>query len=128
MYACKNRAPLEQSAQAQDGWIDGWIRNMVEVPFRMSTDCNYTTTELGEKDKGCDGCVWKAQPAIGSGTPAPNPNVPVGNSLADLRAGESGQPGIAGQGDVGRVADVAEQRRHLEQIWPGAAAYQPTEE
>jgi len=33
----------------------------VSMPFRMSPDCNYTTTALGEKDEKCQGCSWRAK-------------------------------------------------------------------
>lgn len=63
-YGCHNRAPYTRSLPAQEGWyMDGYTRTprMAAMPFRMSTDCNYTTTELGQADKGCDGCTWRKQ-------------------------------------------------------------------
>ena len=123
-YQCHNRGEFAPSVTVQDGWQNSWARRMVDMPFRMSPYCEYTLTELGQKDKGCDGCKWKA----GAGVDPSAEPVQVGDGLADLRKGEGGPVGVGGQADVGKPSDVAEQRRHLEQIWPGAAAYQPTEE
>ena len=64
MYGCKNRAPYASAMPVQDGWfMDGYTRTprMVSMPFRMSPDCNYTTTALGEKDEKCQGCSWRAK-------------------------------------------------------------------
>lgn len=32
---------------------------LVSIPHRMAKDCQYTLTELGQADKGCDGCIHK---------------------------------------------------------------------
>jgi len=64
VYGCKNRAPYASAMPVQDGWfMDGYTRTprMVSMPFRMSPDCNYTTTALGEKDEKCQGCSWRAK-------------------------------------------------------------------
>jgi hypothetical protein len=61
-YACHNRQPFHPIVQMQDGWIesrlvpDVRLPRMVEVPFRGSSSCNYTTTELGQVDERCAGC------------------------------------------------------------------------
>jgi hypothetical protein len=126
-YGCFDRAPYLTSIPAQNGWfMDGYTRTprMVPMPFRMSKDCNYKTTALGEKDKGCDGCKWKA----GAGTGVVDGPVPVGDSLAGVCQVEGEPSGDAGTGDVERVTATAEQRSALEKTWPGAALYQPTEE
>lgn len=126
-YGCFDRAPYLASTPVQDGWyMDGYTRTprMVSMPFRMSPDCNYTLTELGEKDEKCHGCKWKA----GTGVEAPDGNVPVGDSLATVCGVEGGSDGSQDPARHGSAADVAEQRRHLEQIWPSAAVYQPTKE
>jgi len=65
---CFNREPFDTSTTVQDGWhlvawgADGFTRtpNMVEVPFRMEPTCQFTHTELGQADKRCDGCKWRA--------------------------------------------------------------------
>lgn len=56
---CHNRAAYKTRVMVQDGWyMDGYTRlpRMIEVPFKMSNDCQYTKTELGKADKRCDGC------------------------------------------------------------------------
>lgn len=63
-YACHNRAPYARVLPAQSGWyLDGTTRTprMVAMPFRMSEECNFTTTELGQADKGCAGCKWRKE-------------------------------------------------------------------
>jgi hypothetical protein len=30
-------------------------------PFIFRSDCAYTETELGQKDKGCTGCKWRKE-------------------------------------------------------------------
>lgn len=61
-YGCKNRAPLGQRViPAQDGWFsDGYTRypKLVPLHFRMAPECIYSTSDLGQKDKSCDGCKW----------------------------------------------------------------------
>jgi hypothetical protein len=56
---CHNREPFKQLMNVQDGWTQGGshrVGYMVDVPFRMNPECQYTHTELGKTDKGCDGC------------------------------------------------------------------------
>lgn len=63
-YACHNRPPFRSSTPMQAGWfMDGVSRvpRMVAVPFRMSPDCNYTRTELGQADGRCTGCRHRHQ-------------------------------------------------------------------
>lgn len=65
---CHNREPYKQSMIVQDGWLDQPINTshttriplMVASPFRMAMDCQYTKTELGQADKRCAGCKWRA--------------------------------------------------------------------
>ena len=126
-YQCHNRGAFAPSMAVQDGWyMDGYTRTprMVPMPFRMSKDCEYSTSELGQKDKGCDGCKWKA----GAGTGSPAEPVQVGDSLAGVCQVEGEPSSDTGAGDVERVTASAEQRSALEKTWPGAALYQPTEE
>jgi hypothetical protein len=109
---------------------------MVDMEFRMSPDCIYSTSDLGQVDPKCEGCKWRANGQADTGAGAPSTDDHMGDSLADLRKGESGRPGIAGQGDVGKVADVAEQRGAVEQtrsaekleaIYPNSAIYRRSE-
>jgi hypothetical protein len=60
-YGCYNRAPFkpEQVLHGRDSQ-DG-TRIIVKVPFRNSLTCNYTHTELGRCDPGCEGCKHKEQ-------------------------------------------------------------------
>ncbi|MBA4215656.1 MAG: hypothetical protein C0449_21535 [Polaromonas sp.] len=58
-HACHDRQPFRTSQPMQAGWyLDGRTRTprLVAVPFRMSPDCNYTRTELGQADERCAGC------------------------------------------------------------------------
>jgi len=60
---CHNRRSYKTSTPVQDGhFMDGVTRTpkMVSVPFRMSTECNYTHTDLGRADSRCNGCKWRA--------------------------------------------------------------------
>ena len=65
---CHNRKPYATSYLAQDGHhqlqegVTGNPRapRYVEVPHAMTTDCQYTHTDLGRKDAGCHGCKWRA--------------------------------------------------------------------
>jgi hypothetical protein len=126
-YQCHNRGAFAPSMAVQDGWyMDGYTRTprMVPMPFRMSKDCEYSTSELGQKDKGCDGCKWKA----GAGTGVATGSVQVGDSLAGVCQVEGEPSGDTRPGDVERASASAEQRRHLREAWPTAQLYEPTEE
>ena len=66
MNGCHNRADYKPSYLAQDGYYKSEpgmplarIPRMVEVPFTMSPDCQYTKSELGQRDAGCIGCMRK---------------------------------------------------------------------
>ena len=126
-YGCHNRAPYLTSIPVGDGhYMDGYTRTprMVPMPFRMSKDCEYSTSDLGEKDKACDGCKWKA----GAGTGVAAGPLPVGDSLAGVCQVEGEPSGDTRPGDVERVTATAEQRSALEKTWPGAAAFRSIEE
>lgn len=56
---CHNRPEYRKMLPVQDGWwLDGHTRvaKMVPSAFRMSTECNYTRTALGQADHKCAGC------------------------------------------------------------------------
>ena len=60
---CHNRAPLREEIRTQDGW-NGYgsayrIAEMRTYPVPMTKECQYTKTELGKVDAGCDGCKWR---------------------------------------------------------------------
>jgi hypothetical protein len=62
-YACFNRPNYRNMLVVQDGWfMDGHTRvaKMVPTPFRMSPECNYTRTSLGQVDERCAGCKHRA--------------------------------------------------------------------
>lgn len=58
-HGCFDREPFRTTMKVQDGYTEGGshrIPHVVEVPFRMSFECEYRKTDLGKKDPGCDGC------------------------------------------------------------------------
>ena len=58
-YGCHNRPPFRSVLPVQDGFFMDRVTRvprMVAAPFRMSPDCQYTKTALGQADKGCTGC------------------------------------------------------------------------
>jgi len=73
-YQCHNRGEFAPSVSVQDGWDTTWARRMVDMQFRLNPSCVYSTSDLGQKDKGCDGCKWKA----GAGTEVAAGAVQVG--------------------------------------------------
>ena len=121
---CFDRPPFAPSIQVADGWDTTWARRMVDMQFRLNPSCVYSTSDLGQKDKGCDGCKWKA----GAGTEVAAGPVSLGDSLAGVCQVEGESSGDPRPGDVERASAVAEQRSALEKTWPTAALYQPTEE
>jgi hypothetical protein len=51
---------------AQNGWyMDGVTRTpkMTPVKFRMAAECQYTLSDLGQKDDRCTGCKHRKEPA-----------------------------------------------------------------
>ena len=67
LNGCHNRRGFQSWVEVQAGWQesdsvdDSKTRSPVMdiVPFRMAYDCQYTLTELGQQDKGCEGCKWR---------------------------------------------------------------------
>ena len=62
---CHNRKPFKEFVLVADGFLmDGRTHapQIVASPFRMARNCQYTKTTLGQADKGCTGCKWKAVP------------------------------------------------------------------
>lgn len=64
MNGCHNREPFKSTTLMQDGWVNVHgirIPKMIEVPFRMSTTCNYQADPMGygQKDPACTGCKHK---------------------------------------------------------------------
>lgn len=72
MNACFNRAPFKPEMTVQDGYTHRAVQvgellavertpRLVDVPFRMSQACEYSTDDMvGKKDAGCIGCRWRA--------------------------------------------------------------------
>lgn len=59
---CHNRPAYRTGVVVQDGWyMDGYTRvpKMVQVPFKMSHECQYTKSDLGKADPACQGCKHK---------------------------------------------------------------------
>ena len=68
MNGCHQRADYKPSYWVQDGYYDSEpgmpparIPRMVEVPFTMSPDCEYTKSDLGRADVGCVGCTRRKE-------------------------------------------------------------------
>lgn len=58
---CHNREPYKKSVDVQDGWTNVQTRRMITIPFPMTTDCQYTLSELGQRDEKCIGCKWRKE-------------------------------------------------------------------
>ena len=59
LNGCHNRPPFKTSMKVADGhWDDGVQRipKLTSIPFRMKKPCQYTLSELGQKDAKCTGC------------------------------------------------------------------------
>lgn len=58
---CHNREPMRrvQFLHYVDSFQGKVYARVVKLPFRNSTDCQYTLSDLGQADKGCDGCKWR---------------------------------------------------------------------
>lgn len=66
-YACHDRPEFRTRLKVQDGHFDDGhqrIPRMVAIPFVMAKDCQYTNTELGQKDPRCEACKHKFIPAV----------------------------------------------------------------
>lgn len=50
---CYNRAPFKTTVAMPDGH---------SFPFRMAMDCQYSLSDLGQKDPRCMGCRWRRAP------------------------------------------------------------------
>ena len=64
VYGCHNREPLAESLLVQDGWIWKYREPKLKtIKVEMTKDCQYTLSDLGQRDAKCDGCKWRASPA-----------------------------------------------------------------
>lgn len=65
MNGCHSRNEYKEKLLVQDGYHEysgevlARVAKMIEIPFRMSRECEYTKSDLGRMDKGCEGCKWK---------------------------------------------------------------------
>ena len=55
-YACHNRLPFVDRTTLRDHHG----RVMATWPAVMAKDCRYSLSDLGQQDKKCDGCKWRA--------------------------------------------------------------------
>lgn len=61
MNGCHNREPFKDG-QVLHGISSATGRPVrVFIPNRMNPGCQYTKTELGQRDPGCVGCKWKQE-------------------------------------------------------------------
>lgn len=60
---CHNRPPLRGHCTYDLDWSKGHPLKVVRIehPHRMSKDCEYTKSELGQADPGCTGCKHKQE-------------------------------------------------------------------
>jgi hypothetical protein len=68
---CHNRKPFKRMVSLPATYVlpivaEGIAHHAVceavqQWPFIFRSDCVYTETELGQKDKGCTGCKWKKE-------------------------------------------------------------------
>jgi len=139
MNGCHNRAPYTRVTPAADGYfMDGYTRTprMVAMPFRMSPECNYTETELGQADKQCQGCKWRANGQADTGVAVVGKPEPVGSGVVGIRDGQGAEAGESGAGGLQQSAGVAEEQgvgeqaraaEELEAKYPNSAIYRRAE-
>ena len=65
-YGCHNREPFHPYHHAQDGYhpmskpeAASRLPNIIKVPHVMTSECQYTKTELGQTDPKCVDCKHK---------------------------------------------------------------------
>lgn len=68
-YQCNNRKPFKEMIAVKDvefcehaAFPTLGAPVIREIPFVMSRSCQYTASELGKVDRGCDGCAWREDP------------------------------------------------------------------
>ena len=61
-YGCHNRPDYKPILMVQDGYSQSKptatsrLDKMVEIPFTMSQDCQFTKSNLGKTDPKCNNC------------------------------------------------------------------------
>ena len=63
-YGCNNADRSHKPVMVQDGYTPDGKRKLVKQEFRFTQDCQYTHTVLGQADKNCLGCQWRAEKAV----------------------------------------------------------------
>lgn len=58
-YGCHNHKPFNDEDVSSDLDPLTGQRRIWAIEFRMSRDCQYTKTALGQIDPGCSGCKWR---------------------------------------------------------------------
>lgn len=61
LNGCHNRKPYRQVIRLRDHHG----REVAAWPHAMTTDCQYTRSDLGQADQRCLGCRWRQEPAHG---------------------------------------------------------------
>ena len=57
LNGCHNRAPYKPATELRDHHgtlVAAW-------PHSMTTDCQYTRSNLGQADTRCNGCRWRKE-------------------------------------------------------------------
>lgn len=57
VHGCSNRPPYKRTTELRDHHG----RLVSAFPFRMAMDCQYTLSDLGQKDARCHGCRWRSE-------------------------------------------------------------------
>jgi hypothetical protein len=61
-YGCFNRLDYKPTVTVQHGYTSAKNSRMdftIEIPFTMTTECQYTKTALGKTDPKCNNCERK---------------------------------------------------------------------
>jgi hypothetical protein len=61
-YGCFNRLDYKPTVTVQNGYTSTKNSRMdftIEIPFAMTTECQYTKTALGKTDPKCNNCERK---------------------------------------------------------------------
>ncbi len=60
---CFDRAPFKPHRGRDGYWCDGQTLTIkaVTIPQTMEKACQYTLSQLGAVDKGCDGCKHRSK-------------------------------------------------------------------
>lgn len=63
MNGCHNRDPYKAHLMVQDGYHQNTAARIAKMKqiesFAHKSECQYTKSESGRNDAGCDGCKWR---------------------------------------------------------------------